>query len=173
MADLSDTQARVVELFGSLPPEAQTVALDALQHLNKRDRIAGPFGWLVGYRYTSHGSGECECEIEVTASHLNPGSIAHGGVIYTLADAAMGAAVMALLEPGKRCVTAELKVNYLKPVAAGRVTAHATVVRLGRHLATVTTDLRDDDREVVAIGLGTFAILSRHFREESTGKEQY
>jgi acyl-CoA thioesterase len=170
MAALDDTKSQITELLEVLSPEARAVALDALQHLKDRDRIAGPFGWLIGYHYTSHTAGASDCEIEITASHLNPGKIAHGGVIYTLADAAMGAAVMAMLEPGKRCVTAELKVNYLKPVAAGRVRAHASVLRLGSRLATVTAELRDDEEDIVAVALGTFAILSRQFTAEAIGK---
>ena len=157
---MNDDQIRLLTLFDALPPDVQPVALDALQHLEQRDRIAGPFGWLMGYQYTRREPGACECELEISPSHLNPGKIAHGGVVYTLADAAMGAAVMAMLDGGQRCVTAELKVNYLRAVAAGKLTARAKVVRKGRRLATVTADVVDKSGEAIAIALGTFAIVS-------------
>lgn len=156
---LTGDQARLIELFDGLPPEVQAVALDALRHLADREHIGGPFTWLLGAHITRREPGHAECELQVTQSHLNPARIAHGGVVYSLADIAMGTAVMAMLEPGNRCVTAELKVNYLEAVAKGRVIASANVVRLGGRLATATAEIRSDDGELVAIAVGTFAIV--------------
>jgi thioesterase superfamily protein len=42
-------------------------------------------------------------ELEVEARHLNPDGTLHGGVIYSLADTAMGAALFSRLEPGEQC----------------------------------------------------------------------
>lgn len=162
-------QDELVNLYASLPPEAQQLALDAVRRLSDRERYGGAFGWLVGYHYTSRSPGDVQCELEIGRGHLNPGGIAHGGVIYTLADAAMGASVMSMLEPGQRCVTAELKVNYLKAVKTGRLVAHAKVVRKGNRLATVTAEVRDGQGDLIAIALGTFAVVAG-FVEPSSGK---
>ncbi len=159
----------LVQLYDSLPPQVQQLALDALRRLTDRDRYAGAFGWLVGYHYTRRTPGDVECAMEIDPGHHNPGKIAHGGVIYTLADAAMGGSIMTMLEPGQRCVTAELKVNYLKAVKFGRLTARAKVVRKGKRLATVTAEIHDEAGDLIAIALGTFAIVSG-FVEPATGK---
>lgn len=160
-------ERQLLQLYDNLPPDVRSLAIEALRRLDSRDQISGPFGWLLGYHYTSIKPGEVECAIEVTRSHLNPGGVAHGGVLYSVADAAMGAAVMSLVEPGQRCVTAELKVNYLQAVAAGRVVARAKVVRKGGRLATVTAEVRDADDEVVGLALGTFVILTRRSTPQS------
>ena len=89
----------------------------------------------------------------------NPGKIAHGGVVFTLADSAMGAAVFMMLQPGQRSVTAELKLNYLAPVAGGTVTATANVVKRGNRLAVVTAEVRDDRDRLIGLAQGTFAIV--------------
>jgi acyl-coenzyme A thioesterase PaaI-like protein len=92
MTALSEKQARLLELFDRLPAEAQAEALDALDRLADRDPHAGPFGWLLGYHYVASGPGHARCTLEITGIHLNPSGVAHGGVLCTLADAAMGAA---------------------------------------------------------------------------------
>ncbi len=149
----------VLRLYDGLPAEVQELALGALRRLDTRDRTRGPFAWLVGYHYTLLQPGDVVCELDVGRAHHNPAGIAHGGAIYTLVDAAMGACAMSVLEAGRRCVTAELKVNYLKAVEAGRIAAHARVIRKGARLVVLTAEVHDAAGDLVAIGLGTFAII--------------
>lgn len=151
--------ARAIELLAALPAEARALALQNLEHWADRDAHTGPFGWQLGLHYTERAPGRTSCAIDVNQTHYNPGQIAHGGVVFTLADSAMGAAVFTLLEPGQRCTTAELKLNYLAPVISGVVTATATVVSKRRRLAVVTAEVRDAAGELVALAQGTFAII--------------
>ena len=53
--------------------------------------------------------------------HLNLQGLVHGGVLATLADVAMGLAVRTAIEPGRRHVTIELGVHYLRPASPGDV----------------------------------------------------
>ena len=64
-----------------------------------------------------------------------------------------------MLQPGQRSVTAELKLNYLAPVAGGTVTATANVVKRGNRLAVVTAEVRDDRDRLIGLAQGTFAIV--------------
>ncbi|MBA3945746.1 MAG: PaaI family thioesterase [Herpetosiphonaceae bacterium] len=148
-------------LFASLPPEGQQHALRVLRHMNNRDQWTGSFGWLIGIHYIEREPGHITCMIDVDESHYNPAGVAHGGVVYSLIDSAMGGTVHSYLEPGQRCVTAELKVNYLRPVRAGRITAVANLIQHGRTLAVVTAEVHNAQDQLVAIGLGTFAIIQR------------
>ena len=157
----TDSQTRLLELFERLPPELGPLALETLERLAERDGHAGPFGWLLGYHYVEAGPGHARCVLDVAEPHLNPSGVAHGGILCTLADAAMGAAVYWMLEPDQRCVTAELKVNYLKPVPPGLITAGATVVQKGNRLAVVTAEIHDAAGDMVGVALGTFAIIRR------------
>ncbi len=161
MATLNDTQSRLLELFDQIPPELHSMALDTLERLQTPDPHAGPFGWLLGYRYIETSPGHARCTLDVAEPHLNPGGVAHGGVLCTLADAAMGAAVHWMLEPDQRCVTAELKVNCLKPILPGRVTASATVLHKGGRLVVVSGEIHNEAGELVGVALGTFAIVRR------------
>ena len=54
--------------------------------------------------------------LEVDDRHLNPNGIVHGGVVFTLADTAMGRATMAVLGDGQICASIEVSVRYLRPI---------------------------------------------------------
>ena len=62
----------------------------------------------------------------------------HGGVISTLLDTAVGCAVQTYLGPGEGYATAELSVNFVRPVDAetGRIIATGEVLHIGRTMAT-------------------------------------
>lgn len=160
---MDDTAAieRGAAVLAALPADVRGLALQALEHWAERDPYTGPFGWGLGLHYIERAPGRTSCQIDVDRTHYNPGGIAHGGVIFTLADSAMGAAVFTMLEPGQRCVTAELKLNYLAPVISGVVTATATVINMGRKLAVVTAEVRNAEGKLVGLAQGTFAIIVR------------
>jgi acyl-CoA thioesterase len=64
---------------------------------------------------------------------MNPHGVAHGGVVYSLVDYAMGGALTSGLAAGERCATLEIKINYLAPAVDGTLAADAWVVqRTGR-----------------------------------------
>lgn len=158
MGNTTDVQ-QLRALLDSLPEPLRAQALRTLARYADRDPYTGPFGWQLGLHYVAREPGKTSCTIDVDESYYNPGGVAHGGVVFTLADSAMGAAVHTLLEPGQRCTTAELKLNYLAPVIAGKTTATATVISKRRRLAVVTAEVHDAAGELVALAQGTFAII--------------
>src|SRR3712207_5970801 len=106
MATLSELD-RIQAILDGLPPDIRAQAIATLERFGDRDPHTGPFGWQLGLHYVERVPGRTSCTIDVNESFYNPGRVAHGGVVFTLADSAMGAAVHTLLEPGQRCTTAE------------------------------------------------------------------
>ncbi|MBV9789417.1 MAG: PaaI family thioesterase [Chloroflexi bacterium] len=150
---------QVLELLAALPADIRSLALANLKRWANRDPHSGPFGWQLGLRYVERAPGRVTAMMEIDEALHNPGQVAHGGVMFTLADSAMGAATFTLLEPGQRCTTAELKLNYIAPIIKGKVTATATVISKRRRLAVVTAEVRDEQGELVGLAQGTFAII--------------
>lgn len=62
-----------------------------------------PFAALLGMRVKSIGEGRARFEPAVEAKHLDPNGMLHGGVIYSIADSAMGSALFSQLDPGEQC----------------------------------------------------------------------
>jgi acyl-CoA thioesterase len=82
----------------------------------------------------------------------------HGGVIYSLADTAMGAALFSQLERGQWCSTLEIKMNFLLPVTAGAIAAEAVVISRSKRIGVLEAKVIGDGDRLVALATGTFYI---------------
>lgn len=138
-----------------------------------RPNFDGDFTAAVGVRDFWFQEGRSRCSIDVDERHHNPGGILHGGVLCTVADAGMGAAVFSTLKKGERTTALEIQVRFLRAVTRGRVTAESLVVHRGERLATTTAELRNDDGDLIAIASGTFYIspLSRGSERARSGED--
>ena len=83
----------------------------------------------------------------------------HGGVLCDIADAAMGMAYAATLDEAETFTTLELKINFLKPVRSGKLTAEGRVVKGGRTVGLVECDVRDASGSLVARATSTCMTL--------------
>ena len=117
-----------------------------------------PFAEMLGMRPQSIGEGRARFELEVAARHLNPNGTLHGGVIYSVADTAMGAALFSQLDPGEQCATLEIKMNYLLPVTGGSIAAEAAVVSRTKRVGVIEAKVYGDGDKLVALATGTFYI---------------
>jgi len=106
------------------------------------------------------GDGRARFELAVEAKHLNPNGTLHGGVVYSLADSAMGAALFERLEPGQMCVTLEIKVQYLAVVTGGALAVDAAVVNKTTRIGVMEAKVYGDGDRLVALATGTFYIQS-------------
>ena len=82
-----------------------------------------------------------------------------GGVLAAVADAAMGWAYMTTLGEGESYTTIEMKVNFLRAVRTGRISARARVKNAGRTLGLIECDVLDAGDKLVAHGVSTCMIL--------------
>lgn len=117
------------------------------------------FSERVGLEFTDLEAGYSRGVLDVTDELLNPNGVLHGAVLYTMADTGMGAATQTELAEDERCATIEVKINYLRPVRAGRVVCETTLVRKGRSVAYLESDLSNDG-ETVARATGSFSVFS-------------
>jgi acyl-CoA thioesterase len=117
-----------------------------------------PFGELIGLRFTEFHSGQSRCQIEVSQQHLNPNGVVHGGVVYSMADTGMGAALHSQLGEGEHCATIEIKIVYLKPVTAGTLVCESRVIHRGKSTAVLESDVLNHG-QLVARAMGTFSVL--------------
>jgi acyl-CoA thioesterase len=75
-----------------------------------------------------------------------------------MADAAVGIAITTRMgRPA--ATTVEMKLNYLRPVSGGKITARAYLLRMGSTLCIGRVDLFDDSKELVAAALVTYMLL--------------
>jgi acyl-CoA thioesterase len=118
----------------------------------------GALARLLGIRPVSMGDGRARFELTVREDHLNPNGVVHGGIVYSLADTAMGAALFSALDPGQSCTTLEIKINYLAPVTSGELAAEASVIGRTKRTGVLEARVHGDGGALVAVATGTFYI---------------
>jgi uncharacterized protein (TIGR00369 family) len=104
--------------------------------------------------------GEVDVAIDLRRDHLNLQGTAHGGVLATLADTAMGIAYRTVLEPGSAHLTSTLSIAFLAAGGPGRVVARGRVVKRGRRFGYAEADVLDARGELLARATSTFTVLS-------------
>lgn len=109
-----------------------------------------PVSQLIGFRLVDAEEGRVTFELEAGPQHSSPPGTLHGGILCDVADAAMGCATVSLLDEGQSFATVELKINFLKPVWTGRLTAVGTVVKAGRTLSLCDCRVTDEGGALVA-----------------------
>ena len=90
-----------------------------------------PFGSLLGLKFVMVSDGTSECEVEVVPAHLNPHGVVHGGVLYSVADTGMGAALYPHLGEEESCATATITITYVTPATDGILRCRATLLNRG------------------------------------------
>jgi uncharacterized protein (TIGR00369 family) len=112
---------------------------------------------LVGPVYARGDGGERVLALRVEDRHRNAGGVAHGGLLATLVDFALGRAIEADADDDQPRMTVSLTTDFLRPVEPGAwLEAHTRVERLGGTLAFAECSLIVDGDEVVR-GRAVFA----------------
>ena len=124
-------------------------------------KLAGdmPFNALLGIQPVRAHKDGLTIECKVRKELFNIASVLHGGVTATMADAAAGLAIFCLTGGKKRITTIEMKLNYFRPVADGKIVARAYVIRLGSQIAVARVDLHDHKKNMVGAALVTYMLL--------------
>jgi uncharacterized protein (TIGR00369 family) len=139
-----------------------TSGIDRLRAMLRGDAPVAPMAELVDIHITSVEPGRVVFEGEPAEFHYNLGGVAHGGFACTMLDSALGCSVTSLLPAGKSCTTTDLHVRFVRPIttASGRLRCEATVLHLGRTLATAEARLTDAAGKLCAHGTTACAILT-------------
>jgi uncharacterized protein (TIGR00369 family) len=116
-----------------------------------------PIAVTLGFRLAEIGEGFAVFDMKPEEFHYNPLATVHGGVICTLLDSAMSCAVHTLLPKGRAYTTAELKINFVRPITRETplVRAEGRVIHPGRQLATSEGKLVDGKGRLYAHGVAT------------------
>ena len=128
------------------------------------DALMGPDGGLteglsayLGMRMVHVGPGVAVVEVDVRPELVHRFGAAHGGVVASVVDQALGSAVFPLVPLGTWPATLEFKLNYLAAVRDGVIRATGRMLVLRRRTAVVQVDVTNDGRPV-ATALGTISL---------------
>lgn len=118
-----------------------------------------PYAHLLGIEVGEIERGAATLHLTVRDELRQNRGVVHGGATASLVDTASAFAILTLLEPGETTTTIDLTIHYLRPLTGGRATAHATVRRTGRRIITVSVDVLDETKTLVATALTSYLRL--------------
>jgi len=118
-----------------------------------------PYPELIGMVIADLRFDSCRIELDLGERHLQPFGIVHGGVIATLIDTATFWAAFMRLPEEAGLVNVDLKLNYLKAVAKGKLRAEGYCLRAGRQISYAEAKVFDGKDELVAHGTSTLMAL--------------
>jgi len=96
---------------------------------------------LIGARLTQVEPGRCVIELSVRDDLTQQHGFVHGGVVGMIADSAGGYAGFTLMPADASVLTVEYKINMLAPAAGERLIATGEVLKPGRTLSIVRSEV--------------------------------
>jgi uncharacterized protein (TIGR00369 family) len=136
---------------------------DETQSEVQRVFSAAPFIADLGLKLEHAADGECRTSLRILEKHLQQDGFVHAGVQATIADHTAGAAAATLLRPGQIVLSAEFKINLLRPARGDLLTCSAKVLKSGSVLTVVESEVfcTSGDRSLlVAKATVTLSVLT-------------
>ncbi|MEQ8898031.1 MAG: PaaI family thioesterase [Roseovarius sp.] len=112
----------------------------------------------LGARLARLETGAIEVEAPLLPGSLQQQGFAHAGLTFAIGDTAAGYSALSVMPDDSEILTTELKINLLAPGKGCRLIARGRVIKPGRRLVIVQSDVYavEDDREThIAMLMGT------------------
>ncbi len=101
--------------------------------------------------------GKSRISLLIKPEFENSFQIAHGGVVMTLLDFAMGAAARSTTEQVLGAMTIDMNVSFLRP-SVGKIVVEGTVLKPGKTLNYCEAVVLNEAGEITAKSSGTFIL---------------
>ncbi len=130
-------------------PEIERIMAEAVETNN--------FIEYIGLKLENCAAGKLEMSMTVEPTTSNGYGTIHGGALASLMDTCLGLACFTL---GKRVVTEDMHINYLKAIKTGdKITAKAEVIHNGAKIVTVQGIAVNSREQVVCQSTANFYVI--------------
>ena len=102
-----------------------------------------------------------EVRIPITPVIHNTIKVPHGGIIATIADAAMGGLASRSVPEGFNVVTTNINISYIATTTNKELIARGRFVHKGRQTLVMECDIEDETGRRLAIATASFFVIQR------------
>ena len=127
--------------------------------LIKKMKTTVPFWKLLGMEVVDVKKGWAIVKLPYSDKLAQPDGVAHGGAIFSPADAAVAVALLGLIDKSETLLTIEMKINYIKAIREGDIIAEAKIVHRGSKTAIGDVEVRNSQGDLIAKCLATYMII--------------
>lgn len=114
------------------------------------------FDKYLGYKIETVNEDSAILTLDIKSHHLNIHGYVHGGVYYSLSDAASG---VVTTQHGENWVTLNSSINYLKGVKEGQLEVQAKLINKTRKTAIMEVNIYSN-RTLLTIGTFTMYLVN-------------
>lgn len=131
-----------------------------MPRMTPSERARIPFVEHLGIRLIEQSAERASIAFDRRPQLLNSWGVARGGVIMTLLDYVMGAAVRGHYGVENSVLTVDLSLGFMSAASADRLIAEGRVLHRGHAMAFCEAEARDENGRLLAKAIGTFKVLS-------------
>ncbi|WP_439524086.1 PaaI family thioesterase [Marivita sp.] len=95
----------------------------------------------LGAELVETGDGTATISAPILPGSMQQQGFGHAGLTFSIGDSAAGYAALTLIPEDQEVVTAEIKINLLAPAKGTLLIAHGRVIKPGRRLIVVASDV--------------------------------
>jgi uncharacterized protein (TIGR00369 family) len=117
---------------------------------------------LFGASITRIAPGQVEISLAPKPELSQQHGFMHGGALTAIADSTAGYSALSLMPANRGVLTTEMKINFLAPAAGDRILARGKVLKAGRTLSLVQTEIfamMADQEKLIAFLTATFMTM--------------
>lgn len=145
---------------------------ERFQPFIKRAVDSDPFFRFMNYELIEFWQGHAKFRFFIeTDKYANSRSVAHGGALAAFSETVMEWACRSY---GRKVVTLETKLNYMRPIAVGTaVYGSGIVIHAGKQTMVAECEFRDEKGQLAVKGQASFFVsgsFDMDIEFESTGK---
>lgn len=122
-------------------------------------RVRIPFVEHLGIRLTEQSKDRAVIALDKRPELLNSWGATHGGVIMTMLDYVMAAAVRGHYTADQSVLTVDLSLGFMSAGFGDQIVAEGRVLHGGRSTAFCEAEARDETGKLLAKAIGTFKLL--------------
>ncbi len=116
-----------------------------------------PFTIKNGIEAVEIKKGYSHLELDISEKFMNLNDTVHGGLLFTLADMAAGAAAMSF---GKQVTTLNGSINFFRPALSGKLIAKCNAVHSGRRTIVCETEIFSNEGKLLCKSTMTMFVLN-------------
>ena len=125
----------------------------------ERLKRGGPYMASLGDLYCRRDGGAIVIAMRITERHTNMRGIAHGGMLASLADSALGLGLTMSCDGRNSFVTVNLSTDFIDAARPGDwAEAHVHIGRIGSRVGFAECDLMVGDKRILRAS-GVFAVM--------------
>ena len=120
----------------SCSPEGMTISARIQTSFDRQSMMA-----TLGATLAETGHGTVTITAPILSGCQQQQGFGHAGLTFSIGDSAAGYAALTLIPEDQEVVTAEMKINLLLPAKGNRLIARGRVIKPGRRLMVVASDV--------------------------------